>query len=261
MKRMLMILGVLVIAVSFTSCSTLSVTKGRMLKTPIDFKYDKFDTTMLVQQYRVVVDDEIQLNMYANDGYNFMSLSGGSGGAASVSSGGQNAQVTGFKVRSDSTIKVPIIGKVNVVGMTLEEIETHFEKILESQFQSPFVVAKIENRRIFVFSGISTASVFMLHNQNTTLFEVLANVGGIPGGGNASQIKLIRGDLDAPKIYKIDISTIEGMRDAELTMQAGDILHIEPFINYATIITSDVLSALSILSTSLLVYSLFNTSN
>jgi len=253
MKKFLMFLGVLVIAMSFTSCSTLSVTKGRMLKTPIDFKYDEFDTTMLVQQYRVVIDDEIQLSMYANDGYNFVSLGGS--GVVSISQG------TAFKVRSDSTIKVPIIGKVNVVGMTLEGIETHFEKILESQFQSPFVIAKIDNRRIFVFSGISSASVFMLHNQNTTLFEVLANVGGIPGGGNASQIKLIRGDLDAPKIYKIDISTIEGMRDAELTMQAGDILHIEPFINYATIITSDVLSALSILSTSLLVYSLFNTGN
>ncbi len=252
MKIYKFVLLVFVIA-AFQSCSTLSVTKGRMLKTPLDFKYSDFKETKSDLAYRIAVDDAIVINMFANDGYNFVMLSGGQGSQNSQNRGG----IRQYKVRADSTIKVPIIGKFKVVGFTLEELETTLEKLLEKQYQSPFVTIEIENRRIFVFSGISTAATFLLSNQNTTLFEVLAGSGGIPGNSNASKIKIIRGDLKNPEIYLIDLSTIEGMKDANLTMQAGDIVYIEPFINYASIVTSDITNLLGVLTTGVLVYTLF----
>ena len=39
------------------------------------------------------------------------------------------AVLVGHKVRSDSTIKIPMVGKVKVVGLTLNEIETKFENL------------------------------------------------------------------------------------------------------------------------------------
>lgn len=248
MKKIKLLL-LLVLIATINSCSTLSVTKGRMLKTPIDYKYAEFNEETLMKDYKIAVDDAIQLSMFANDGYSFVMLSNNQG-AGGIGDG------SNFKVRADSTIKVPILGKVKVVGYTLEELENHFECELEKQFQSPFVTAKIDNRRIFVFSGISSASIFVLQNQNTTLFEVLAGVGGVPANSNASKIKIIRGDLKDPEIFLVDLSTIEGMQDANLTMQAGDIVHIDPFINYASIITSDVTNILSVLTTGVLVYTL-----
>ncbi len=236
---------------SITACSTLSVTKGRMLKTPVNFPYSKFDSIEKSKEYKIAVDDEIRLNMLANDGYNLALL----GGASNVN-GASGITGVSYKVRSDSTVKVPIIGKIKVVGLSMDSLEYLFESILSKQFQSPFVTAQISNRRIYVFSGISNASVFQLNNQNTTLFEVLANSGGIPGGGNASRIKIIRGDLKNPNIYLVNLSSIEGMKDANLIMQAGDVVYIEPFINYASIISTDIASLLSILTTGVLVYTL-----
>ena len=252
MKTYKVVLFVFVIA-AMQSCSTLSVTKGRMLKTPLDYKYSDFEAVRKQGEYRIAVDDAIVVNMFANEGYNFVMLSGGQGAGSGAARGVLNQ----YKVRADSTIKVPIVGKLKVVGYTLEELETIFEKLLGKQYQSPFVTIEIQNRRIFVFSGISKATTFLLNNQNTTLFEVLAGSGGIPTNSNASKIKIIRGDLRDPKIYLIDLSTIEGMKDANLTMQAGDIVYIEPFINYASIITSDVTNLLSVLTTGVLVYTLF----
>lgn len=260
MRKTLKLLAVIALVVSFNSCSIMSVTKGRMFKTSLDFKYDIFDEGQLVGKYKVAVDDVIRIDMYANDGYNFMSLTGG-GAAATNTRGGANERFNSFKVRSDSTVKIPIIGKVKVVGYTLNELEAYFEKLLESQFQSPFVTVEINNRRIFVFSGISNAKVHILNNENTTLFDFIASSGGMPDQSNASKIKIIRGDLKDPKVYLVDLSTIEGMKAAELTLQAGDIVYIEPFINYGSIFTSDVLSILSVLTTSLLVYSIFNPRN
>lgn len=247
----------MMVIAGMSSCSVLSITKGRMLKAPVDFDYSAFDTTELVQKYRIAVDDAIMLRMYANDGYNFVALEGGANNQQNNLNRGANV----YKVRSDSTVKMPIIGRVKVVGMTLDEVETHFEGLLQSQFQDPFVTAEISNRRIFVFSGLSSAAVYVLQNENTTLFEVLANSGGMPAQSNASKIKIIRGDLKDPKIYLVDLSTIDGMKAAELTMQAGDVVYIDPFINYGSIFTTEVTGLLSIISTSLLVYTLFNGGN
>jgi polysaccharide export outer membrane protein len=260
MKKSIKIIVGIFITLSFSSCSILSVTKGKMFKTSLDFKYDTFEQGELIGKYRIAVDDVIKIDMYANDGYNFMSLTGG-GEQSNISTGADQNRYNSFKVRSDSTVKIPIIGKVKVVGFTLNELELYFEKLLESQFQSPFVVAEINNRRIFVFSGISKANVYVLENENTTLFDFIASSGGMPAESNASKIKIIRGDLKNPDVFLVDLSTIDGIKEAQLTMQAGDIVYIEPFINYASIITSDVLNLLSVLTTALLVYSVFNPSN
>lgn len=242
---------------SLSSCSTLD--KSRMLKTPTNYKFKEFlDSADYKKSYTIAVDDEILIQMYSNDGYNIVNIGGNSqnsGGGMGVQNSNQR-EGFGYKVRSDSTIKVPVIGRIKVVGLTLNQIEKKLENRLESQVNSPFVIARIFNRRIYLFQGGYTASIFQLQNENTTLFEVLAQSGGVYKEGNASRVKVIRGDLNDPEIYLVDLSTIDGMRDANLNMQAGDIIYIDPFINYGARISSDIGATLGFLSSLLLVYTL-----
>jgi polysaccharide export outer membrane protein len=230
-----------------------------MLKTPTNYKFKEFlDSADYKKSYRIAVDDEILIQMYSNDGYNIVNIGGNSqnsGGGMGTQNSNQRGGL-GFKVRSDSTIKVPVIGRIKVVGLTLNQIEVKFESLLATQVNSPFVIARINNRRIFLFQGGYSASIFQLQNENTTLFEVLAQAGGVYEEGNASRIKIIRGDLNNPEIYLVDLSTIDGIRDANLNMQAGDILYIDPFINYGSRISTDISATLGFFSSLLLVYTL-----
>lgn len=265
---------IIIASLGLSSCSTLD--KSRMLKTPTNYKFKEFvDSVNYKQDYRIAIDDELSIQMFSNSGYNLVNI-GGNGirnsginnsnissnrrAGGSASSGQQMGQYgISYKVRPDSTIKVPIIGNVNVFGLTLQELEEKFEKILVKHVNAPFVIARIFNRRVFLFSGGYDAKVIQLYNQNTTLFEILALSGGVYQEGNASRIKLIRGDLKNPDIYLIDLSTIEGMREANLNLQAGDIIYVDPFINYANRISQDIGSVMSFLSSVLIVYTLTQT--
>lgn len=250
----------LLLATAFlTSCSTLN--KSRMLKTPRNYKFEEFvDSVSYKEEYKIAIDDEIRIRMYSNDGYNYISLTGGNNNVNQAGSGGGSGFGNDirndllYKVRLDSTIKVPLIGKIKVEGLNIEELESKIESLLKTQFNSPFVISEIFNRRVYLFKGGSTASIIELENQNSTLFEILARSGGLGDGENASRIKLIRGDLENPQIYLIDLSTIEGMKKANMNLKAGDIVYIDPFINYATRITSDISSILALLSSVLLAY-------
>jgi polysaccharide export outer membrane protein len=59
------------------------------------------------------------------------------------------------------------------------------------------------------------------------LIEVLAKSGGLDRSLKAYKIKIIRGDLKNPEVHLIDLSTLEGLRTAELTMQPNDIVYVE----------------------------------
>jgi len=243
-------------AIVVSSCSTLD--KSRMLKTPTNYKFKAFaDSINYKKPYKIAVDDEVAVQMYSNDGYSIISLTSGAGSGAGSGGaiGGGNGGGMSYKVRTDSTIKVPLIGRIKVAGLSLDEVERKIELKLVNQFNSPFVICRISNRRVYLFQGGYNSSIVQLQNENTTLFEILAGSGGIYQEGNASRIKLIRGDLKNPDIYLVDLSTIDGMKTANLNLMAGDIIYIDPFINYAARISSDVGSILGFLSTILLVYS------
>ena len=265
---MRLVILMLVVLSSLYSCSTLD--KSRMLKTPANYTFKEFiDSVDYKESYKIAIDDEIFIQMFSNDGYNIVNIGGNYrnsnvGGVLSDASVGVGIGVgvgnqrngVSYKVRSDSTIKVPVIGKIKVVDLTLNQIEEKLEDLLESQVNSPFVIARIFNRRIYIFQGGYSANVFQLQNENTTLFEVLAQTGGVYQEGNASRIKIIRGELNNPEIYLVDLSTIDGIKDANLSMQAGDIVYIDPFINYGARISNDIGSSLGFLSSLLLVYTL-----
>ena len=254
MKKLILYI---LVAFAVSSCSTLD--KSRMLKTPTNYKFKAFaDSINYKKPYKIAVDDEVAIQMYSNDGYSIIQLTtggagGGNGGA--VGNGNRGADGNSYKVRTDSTIKVPLIGRIKVAGLSLAEVEAKIELKLVNQFNSPFVICRISNRRVYLFQGGYNSSIVELQNENTTLFEILAGSGGIYQEGNASRIKLIRGDLKNPNIYLVDLSTIDGMKTANLNLMAGDIIYIDPFINYASRISSDVGSIFGFLSTILLVYS------
>jgi polysaccharide export outer membrane protein len=116
--------------------------------------------------------------------------------------------------------------------MTNREAEAYLEGLYkELEIKNPFVQVGVGNRRIFLFNGTGSGTqVVPLFLENMNLFEVIAMSGGISQNGKAHRIKVIRGDLRDPQVYLMDISTLEGMKMADLTLQPNDIVYIEPRI-------------------------------
>jgi polysaccharide export outer membrane protein len=122
-------------------------------------------------------------------------------------------------------------------------------------YNNPFVQIEVSNMRVIILGkGTETgsASVITLANPNTTLFEALAYSGGIEGG-KSYNIKLVRGDLKNPQIYLIDLSTLEGMKKANLILQANDIIIIKPKHNYTEKFLTVITPYLTLVSMILLI--------
>jgi len=209
-----------------------------MLRTPKGFVYDKFPTVP-DSQYIIAKDDIIGFRLMANDGIGLVEVMGAEiGGNNGVNGQKQNQE---FTVEFDGTIKLPVLGRYKIAGLTERQAEDSLENRFSALYKKPFVQLKVVNRRVTVFpGGMGTAKVIPLVNQNITLFEALALSGGIDPDGKAYRIKLIRGSLKRPYVFLIDASSIATIQQADLVLQADDIIYVEPVERPIRVFTRDV---------------------
>lgn len=222
-----------------------------MLKTGKDYQYSKNPDSTRVVDYKISPNDVLQFNMYTNDGFKLIDIT-------SLNSANAAYHInieTPYVVESDGNVKLPILGRKNLMGLTMREAELMLEESYASFYVKPFIELTLLNRRVIVFPGLAgNAKVIPLANNNTTLLEALALAGGISEEGKAKMVKLIRQNGGKNDVYKIDLSTINGLKEGETVLQAGDIIYVEPRRRYTFKLLQEVAPIISLLASTFLLY-------
>lgn len=245
----------LLLVVFGTGCT---INRNIMFRTPADFAFDPFNPISDVN-YRIAPNDLISFQLYSNKGERLLSMTAGTtaGGVNGVSSGqGGNLQAMNqnnrfvYEVRPDGTVELPELGPVDLMGLNIDEAETKLESLYSANYIDPLALIEVTNQRVLIFPGeAGVASVIPLTNPNTSLLEVLALSGGIRARGDARKVKLIRRGEQGQTIHQFDLSTIDGLQYANTTVQAGDIIYVEPLPQLASEVLADVSPILSLLTT------------
>lgn len=128
-----------------------------------------------------------------------------------------------YLVRLDGNALLPMVGDVKISGLTLHESNLKLKTLYNEYFIDPYVITTYTNKRVTVL-GATGGQLLPLTNNNITVAEVIAMAGGMKENGNATSIKLIRGD----ETFLVDFSTIEGYYASNQIVQPGDIIYIEP---------------------------------
>ncbi len=241
----------------FTGCT---INSNLMLQTDKGYEFDEIPKEPQLE-YEISKDDRVNFQLYANNGFQLVNVTptagrrGGGGGGASRR-GGRGRRGLEYRVEPDGRVKLPVLGKTPITGQTVREAEQMLEEKYSEFYNDPFVLLEVTNKRVMVFPGSGgDASVVTLKNDNTTVLEVLAMVGGISTDGKAKKIKLIRRkDNGERKVFKMDLSRIEGLKYGEMVVQANDIIYVEPAKRIASEILRDITPVISLASSTLFVF-------
>ncbi len=173
---------------------------------------------------------------------------GGGRGVVGARPVGQNAGSatagSEFLVQADGTVVLPLINRIKLSGYSLLQADSVLQVRYAEYYKDAFVTTRVTNNRVFVL-GAPGGVVITLTNDNMNLVEVLALAGGLDGGGQgggggggqggfyryggkANNIRIIRGDLKNPRVQQVDLTTLDGMRRANLQIEPNDIIYIEP---------------------------------
>ena len=251
----------------FSSCATTQYYQKRTLFRLTDSQGRQIDSTKLriavnrsERNYVIQPNDFVEVRVNTNKGERILDPNGelpfgqpsgslpsraaggqGVGGAraAGRSTGGSNPGASEFLVYADGTAVLPMVGRVKLSGLSLLKADSLLAGLFDVYYKDAFVTTRVANNRVIVL-GASGGQVIALSNDNMNLLEVLALAGGVDGGGGgggssvyrnggrADNIRIIRGDLKNPRVQQVDLSTLNGMRRANLQVEPNDIIYVEP---------------------------------
>lgn len=237
-----------------------------------DYQYFEFATKQL-NEYTIETGNQLSVQVYSRDGFKLIDVLGGGESNAMPSSNNNNTNIAGsansnssvanssssitrvnYLVDNDGFARLPILGEFYVRGYSHKELEKVLSEKYSSLFVDPYVVVKVINRRVFVFKGSTGGEVVYLNETPTSLIEVLAKAGGLDRTVKAYNIKILRGDLKNPQVQIVDLSTLEGLRKAELTLQPNDIIYVSDrkrVVRDALLEATPIFSAVSLVTTTI----------
>jgi len=226
------------------------------------FKYDETYPFTQVEQlvqsternYVILPDDYIELEVYTKGGERIIDpdlelnreLRGNNANT------GIGKPEPRYLILPDSTAKLPMIGNVKLGGLTVDEATRMLEEKYSEFYNDPYVLLRYTNKRVIVL-GAPGGQVISLENENMSVSEVLALAGGININSKSNNIRLIRGE----KVFLIDLSTLDGYFATNQSVEAGDILYVEPIPRVITQSASEIsliVSTITALTTLVLLF-------
>tara|TARA_B110000285_G_C15127947_1_gene621537 strand:+ start:151 stop:918 length:768 start_codon:yes stop_codon:yes gene_type:complete len=221
MQRIIIFLS-LISLITFNSCSTRKklvyfqqeLKEGKSNYTPI-FKTDDL--------LSVIITGE---NAESAQPFNLPNI--GSPQALNSSYTTGNTERTGYLVDLNGNINIPILGSINVKGLSRSEVTKVIEQRMEKYITNPIVNIQILNYKISVLGDVKKPGTFKIPNERITLIEAIALSGDLKITGKRNNVLVIRDVDGAKKEFRIDLTSSEIFSSEVYYLEQNDVVYVEP---------------------------------
>jgi polysaccharide export outer membrane protein len=203
-----------------SSCSVRN--SSRILEYPKNFNTDSLKTVLVYNnqinytEYKIKPFDDISIKNLQDPTLL---------GARDVSIG--NLQIK-YQVDRYGEIILPVIGNLKIEGLNKQEAKDKIQKLYSEQlFKDPIIELTINSLKVTLLGAFKTEGNFALENEKTDLIDIIGLAGGISEDTNIKNIRIIRGNREKPELIIADLSNINTLSNAKLTLQDGDIIIAE----------------------------------
>jgi polysaccharide export outer membrane protein len=170
----------------------------------------------------------------------------GPGDSVSIQVYGQPDLSTTVYVGDDGTVSVPLAGNIQVTGLSPAQASSRIEAALKSGkiLVDPHVtltVTQSRSQRVSVLGQVGTPGRYPVES-NTTIFDLLAQAGGITASGS-DIVYIIRLDKDGNEVrYPVDLKGLANGSGTihSMSLQGGDSVFVpkaEQFSIYGEVAT------------------------
>lgn len=180
--------------------------------------------------YRVQVNDMLSITIKAIDQklVSMFTISSDQNQANSQ----QALYFNGYTVDDHGNIRVPVLGELNVLGYTMEEIRNTIEKkLLDDYFKTEaniFVTVKLAGLRYTINGEVGSPGTNVLYQDKVTIMEAIANSGDITLTGNRKEVQVIRKFPHGFETHYLDLTDAKTMDSPYFYVQPNDYIIVKP---------------------------------
>ncbi|WP_406683877.1 polysaccharide biosynthesis/export family protein [Seonamhaeicola sp. MEBiC1930] len=139
-------------------------------------------------------------------------------------------QLIDYLIDSDGNIDYPVLGKVKLIGLTVEEAK----QLLKSKFEEggllkdPVVIIRIKNYTVTILGWVGNAGVYPISSERISILQAIAMAGDLQINGKRKNVTVIR-DFNGTKTYtRIDLTSKEVFNSPVYYLTQNDIVYVHP---------------------------------
>ncbi|MDO8930544.1 MAG: polysaccharide biosynthesis/export family protein [Bacteroidota bacterium] len=138
------------------------------------------------------------------------------------------AYLYGFEVNAAGELSLPILGKIQVVGMPQQKIEELVQQKADLYLKDAMVKVKLLNFKVTVLGEVRSPGVYYNYNNTFTVLEALAMANGNTDFATIKKIMVVRPGVDGNTSYMIDLSSKDMYLSEAFYLHPNDYVFVQP---------------------------------
>jgi len=216
------------ICVFFTSC--IPVKDLVYLQNKSGTELDAPISAVMLKPYRLQVNDVLSITIKADDP-NLVTIFNPTN-KGETDKGGSSLYFDGFTLDDHGNIRVPVLGEINAIGFTVEELRLKIEKqLLDEYFKKEaniFVTVRLAGFKYTINGEVGSVGTKFLFQDHVNIMEAIANSGDITITGDRKAVTIIRQSPSGTEMHDIDLTDIKVMKSPYYNLQPNDFIYVKP---------------------------------
>lgn len=133
-----------------------------------------------------------------------------------------------YLVDTDGKINFPVLGKLEIVGLTTKELTKKLEALLVGYISDPVINIRFANFRISVLGEVNRPGAYPILNEHMSVVEAISLAGDLTIYGKRDAILLIRTVNGEKKQVYLDLTKKDILDSPYYYLKQNDIVYVVP---------------------------------
>lgn len=133
-----------------------------------------------------------------------------------------------YTVDNNGDIRLPLLGKVHVGGLTRLQAIEMIRSELDQYIKDPGVNINYNNFRVSVLGEVARPGSFVLPSERVTVLEAIGMAGDLTIRGVRQNVLLIREEGGQKSMHRLDLTSQNVLNSPYYYLAQNDVIYIEP---------------------------------
>lgn len=126
-------------------------------------------------------------------------------------------------------INYPVIGQINLKGLTKLEAIKKMTELLNEYVQNPIINIRIMNFKISVIGEVQKPSTFIIPTEKISILEALGMAGDMTAYGRRENVLIIREKDGVRSSTRLNLNNQDILSSPYYYLQQNDVVYVEPY--------------------------------
>lgn len=219
-------LAFIILGIAFLSTSCMSNRKVVLFKS----KEDKFVQNLQVPEYKIRSNDFLYINIGAVDA----DLGSLLNEAQTANEGNVNniqpvsLYFSSYHVSDSGKIELPVVGKIDVLGLSIAEAENQINESFARYFKNIRVSVRFPGVNFSVLGEVRRPGQFTVYQESVNIMEALASAGDFADFANRESVTIYRRYEQSMQRFEVNLLDRASISNPNFFVQPGDVIFVEP---------------------------------